>query len=137
MLKIDEVKITNTRELAEHSDALVREHQRMYGGETPVEVYERTLRRHADYVVGYGRDSGISLLLGRLCLMIEYAPTSTQTKWFFDRITSARQDHNVAIAEMMSESGRLMGSARTPAKAAAARENGKLGGRPRRALRRI
>jgi len=34
-----------------------------------------------------------------------------------------------------NEAARLMGSARTPAKAAAARENGKLGGRPSNFIR--
>ena len=123
------------REIATQSDAVVVELQRMYGGETPVEVYRRCLERHTQEVRVYGQHSTLGLLLGRLCAMIECAPNSQTTREFALAVCDARHKSVVGFLSAAQLLGTRGGAATkgisTPAKRRAARTNGKLGGRPK------
>lgn len=71
-------------------DDVVKEMQKLYGGKDAIDVYARTLERHALFLRCYRADAGLSLLLGRLCTMMECAPTAAAE--FAKEVAEARKD---------------------------------------------
>ena len=71
-------------------DAIARQSQLLYGGETAVEIYAKNLERLAASVRCYGADAGLALLLGRLCVMMEHSPG--QAALFAEQVAQCRAD---------------------------------------------
>lgn len=71
-------------------DPIAKQSQNMYGGDTPPEIYARNLDRLAMNLRCYGKNSGIALLLGRLCVMMEYSPR--QAAQFAQEVAKCREE---------------------------------------------
>lgn len=102
--------------LADTWDSIVREEQKIHGGETPLDVYAGSLERAARALRCYGRDAGLALLLGRLVTMFQNSPRAAGQ--FALALSESRE---ISLLGFLREAnphaaalGKLGGSAKSP-----------------------
>ena len=77
--------------------ASLSDERRMYGGgDDPIAVTAACLRRHADMLDAYGRDAGISSLIGNVAVLLPSNPSHAAD--YVRRVADARRETCEALS---------------------------------------
>jgi len=89
----------------------------------------KALVEMAQHVRAYGASAGLALLCGRICARMEFGPAAAAQ--FAAEVARSRTQCCLDHLYDVSAAAAALGRTKSAAKAKAARENGKSGGRPR------